>query len=394
MAGSITAYETAAGKRYRVRYRKPDKSQTDKRGFRTKREAELFLASVTVSKATGEYIDPALGRTTITRLSVGWLAGKKTTLKPSTYRPMLSAWTKHVEPRWGDREISGVQPSEVQEWVAQLAENRSATTVARALGVLAGILDTAVADRRLARNPARGAKTPRKKPKPRVYLTHDQVHRLAAASAHPALLLTLAYTGLRWGEVSALRVRNVNELRRRLTVEENAVLSGAELHVGTPKTHRKRTVPYPVFLGRLLAAEARGKAPEALLFGDGVAHMRLPDSTGGWFAGAVRRVQAADERALEEAKARAAAEGRDDVALPSVLPRVTPHDLRHTAASLAISAGANVKAVQRMLGHASAAMTLDTYSDLFDDDLDAVADRLATAAREASVGKMWAKTVA
>lgn len=52
---------------------------------------------------------------------------------------------------------------------------------------------------------------------------------------------------------------------------------------------------------------------------------------------------------------------------------MTPHDLRHTAASLAVSAGANVKAVQRMLGHASAAMTLDTYADLFDDDLDAVA---------------------
>jgi len=63
------------------------------------------------------------------------------------------------------------------------------------------------------------------------------------------------------------------------------------------------------------------------------------------------------------------------LANPSI-PRLTPHDLRHTAASLAISSGANVKAVQRMLGHASAAMTLDTYADLFDDDLDAVATRL------------------
>ena len=52
---------------------------------------------------------------------------------------------------------------------------------------------------------------------------------------------------------------------------------------------------------------------------------------------------------------------------------LTPHEMRHTAASLAISAGANVKAVQRMLGHASAAVTLDVYSDLFDSDLDSVA---------------------
>lgn len=66
---------------------------------------------------------------------------------------------------------------------------------------------------------------------------------------------------------------------------------------------------------------------------------------------------------------------------------LTPHELRHTAASLAIGAGAHVKEVQRMLGHASAAVTLDTYSDLFDDDLDDVADRLDQAATRASVSK-------
>jgi integrase len=60
-----------------------------------------------------------------------------------------------------------------------------------------------------------------------------------------------------------------------------------------------------------------------------------------------------------------------------------PHELRHTAASLAVSAGANVKAVQKMLGHATASMTLDVYADLFDDDLDAVADRLDAVARSA-----------
>lgn len=72
------------------------------------------------------------------------------------------------------------------------------------------------------------------------------------------------------------------------------------------------------------------------------------------------------------------------------LEPMTLHDLRHTAASLAISAGANVKAVQRMLGHASAAMTLDTYADLFDDDLDAVSEGLDAAYEKSLVGKMWA----
>ena len=62
---------------------------------------------------------------------------------------------------------------------------------------------------------------------------------------------------------------------------------------------------------------------------------------------------------------------------------VTPHDLRHTAASPAISAGANPKAVQKMLGHAKASMTLDVYADLFEDDLEAVAEALDVAVRAA-----------
>ncbi|WP_279432157.1 tyrosine-type recombinase/integrase [Labedella populi] len=76
----------------------------------------------------------------------------------------------------------------------------------------------------------------------------------------------------------------------------------------------------------------------------------------------------------------------------SGLEPMTPHDLRHTTASLAVSSGANVKAVQRMLGHASAAMTLDTYADLFDDDLDAVATALDQAARSAVVATALPRT--
>ena len=75
----------------------------------------------------------------------------------------------------------------------------------------------------------------------------------------------------------------------------------------------------------------------------------------------------------------------------SGVPRTTPHDLRHTAASLAVSAGAKVKAVQKLLGHASAAMTLDIYADLFDDDLEAVATALDHARSGENVGKMQAR---
>ncbi|WP_370545224.1 site-specific integrase [Herbiconiux sp. VKM Ac-1786] len=276
MAGSITPYDTTAGKRYRVRYRKPDKSQTDKRGFRTKREAELFLASVTVSKALGDYIDPALSRVTVGDLAPRWLASKKF-LKPSSVRPLETAWMVHVASTWEHREISSIVPSEVQAWVGELSSRRSPTVVIRAHGILAGILDTAVADRRLPRNPARGVSLPRKTGKAqRAYLTHDQVHTLAATSAYPSIVLCLAYTGLRWGELTALRVRHVNALRRRLHVEENAVKVGPVIHVGTPKGHEKRSVPYPPFVGLRLAELCTGKGPSALVFGDGSTHINPP----------------------------------------------------------------------------------------------------------------------
>ena len=80
----------------------------------------------------------------------------------------------------------------------------------------------------------------------------------------------------------------------------------------------------------------------------------------------------------------------DDAAEAIGVPGLTPHELRHTCASLAVSAGANVKALQRMLGHSSAKETLDTYSDLFDDDLDSVAVALNHIGAEIRVGKVWA----
>lgn len=358
IVGSVHPYTTAAGsKRYRISYRRPDNSQTTERGFTTKREAELRLAELEVSKARGEYIDSSTASVTVADLGRDWLDAKKV-LKPSSLRPLQSAWTKHVEPKWGRRAVGGIRHSEVQAWVSSLSGG--STTVRRAHGVLAGILDVAVHDRRIARNVARDVQLPAKsKSSPRHYLNHAQVQTLADSAKHPTLVLFLAYTGLRWGEATALRVRHVDALRRRVKVEENAVLVSSEIHVGTPKTHRSRSVPYPEFLALPLAKLAEGKGRDALLFGDGSQHVRLPASRNGWFTAAVRAAQAED----------------------ATIPRVTPHDLRHTAASLAVQAGAHVKAVQRMLGHSSAAMTLDVYADLFDDDLDAVATALDAAKR-------------
>src|SRR3954471_9557867 len=113
--GSITSYETANGKRYRVRYRKPDHSQTDKRGFRTKRDAELFLAATEVRKATGEFIDASAARITINEIGAAWMSSQSH-LKPSSLAVVEVAWRIHVQPIWGPRVLGDIRHSEVQAW--------------------------------------------------------------------------------------------------------------------------------------------------------------------------------------------------------------------------------------------------------------------------------------
>ncbi|TGY39723.1 site-specific integrase [Microbacterium laevaniformans] len=361
--GSVYPYSTTAGRRYRVIYRRPDNSQGQKRGFTTKKDAELYLAQVETSKARGDYVNPTDAKISVGVLGTEWVDGRRSVMKPSTFHSVESAWRVHVEPKWGKRAIGGVRHSEVQTWISGLAATHSATTVLRVHGVLAAILDAAVHDKRLTQNPARAVTLPKKQRGRRAYLTHAQVDTLATQSRYPTIVYTLAYTGIRWGELSGLRVRNVDTARRRLRIEENAVLVNATMHVGSTKTNEARSVPYPGFLSEALRTASLGKQPEDLVFGTGEAHARRPQSQDGWFASAVRRAQALDP----------------------TFPRISPHDLRHTAASLAISAGANVKAVQRMLGHASATMTLDTYADLFDDDLNRVSDALDRARQSSLV---------
>jgi integrase len=373
--GSILTSQTRSGKkRYEVHWRDPERRLHEK-AFSTRRDADLFLASVQVSIAKGEYIDAKASKVLIDDLGREWLTSR-THLKPSSLRPLEIAWRLHVSPLWGKTPVGGVQHSRVQTWVSKLGTQPnalSATSVIRAYGVLASILDVAVKDRRIHSNPARGVNLPRKQGKPRVYLTHAQVDLLAGqAGDKGGIVLALAYTGLRWGELTGLRVRHVDTVRRRFLTAENAVDVGGTIHVGTPKSHESRSVPYPAFLDDLVLEALSGKTRDKLAFGDGERHLRLPHSQRGWFASSVRKSQAFDAE----------------------MPRVTPHDLRHTAASLAISAGANVKAVQRMLGHASAAMTLDTYADLFPDDLDAVAESLNSAREKASVGFLLGREAA
>lgn len=359
-----------------VRFRTPDRTQSKKRGFKTKRDAERFAATVEVEKMRGEYVPPSLGRITVGELAPDWLARKQVDTKASTYNAIDSSWRTHVEPRWSSTRIADIKLGMVERWIADMGRDEldddgqivtkgsGATVVIRAYGVLAGILDDAVKAGRIVKNPARGVENlPRKSKRRHKYLSAEDVAALAEeAGRNGALVLVLAYCGLRWGEAIGLRVRDIDFLRRRITVHENAVQVGTKHVVGTTKGDKVRSVPVPAFVLDAVAKQCEGRGRDDLVFpGRDGNHMRRPVSHTGWFHLAVDRAG---------------------------IERVTPHDLRHTAASLAVSAGVNVKALQRMLGHASAAMTLDTYSDLFDEDLDAVAVTLDQVYSTVRVPKM------
>ncbi len=355
-------------KRWRAHYRTPDGKQRNK-VFVRKVDAEHFVTTVQSSKLTGTFVDPSRSRVTFGEMAEKWTASK-VGLKASTRAVYAAVMDDHVLPRWKNVPLSAIEYEEVQAWVAELVgKGLSGAHVRKIVGVVfGGVLALAVRAKRLVASPAAGVEMPPARSKRKRYLTVDQVEIMAAAAATLAperprlasnasfaqyrlVVFVLAYCGLRWSEVAALRVGAINLKKRRITISAAVVeVDGIGLVWGTPKSHEARWMSIPRFLFDDLRDHIGKRQPDELLFTSpehGV--MRNRNARRAWF---------------------------NHAATAAGVTGLTPHELRHTAASLAVSAGANVKAVQRMLGHASAAMTLDLYADLFDDDLEAVADRL------------------
>jgi integrase len=216
------------------------------------------------------------------------------------------------------------------------------------------------------------------------------------------LTLVLAYCGLRIGEARSLRWRDVKD--KTITVRTSATkVDGMGYVEDTTKTHRTRWVPVPdrvwerlvrwpppwlaptlrdnhrqVTIGHLKSRDIPRKLFEML---DQASERSIATIIKG--SDEIKKIVRPDDQLvfpggdgrnfLKDAEYRAVF---DKAAAKIGVKGLTPHDLRHTCASLSIQAGANVKAVQRLLGHATATMTLDTYGHLFDDDLVAVADAL------------------
>jgi integrase len=186
------------------------------------------------------------------------------------------------------------------------------------------------------------------------------VETLANECGDSGLLVRfLAYTGLRWGEATALLVGDLDFDRRRIHVARAASEVEGRLLLDTTKTNKSRVVALPAFLAEELMTATTGKKPDHLVFGNR--------------RGGLLRNRNFTTRVLAPAAAEVGLNG------------LTVHALRHTAASLAISAGANVKVVQQMLGHATASMTLDLYGHLFPDQLDDIASRLDAIGRSVKV---------
>ena len=236
------------------------------------------------------------------------------------------------------------------------AADRCATST----DVFSLLLELAVRDGRIPKNPATGVRLPRAAKPEKRFLTPEQVHQLADAAAqypipevggqYRVLVLVLAFCGIRWGEAAALRVKRVDTFRRRLSVAESVTEVSGRLVWGTPKSHAARSVPMPRFLAELLTELVAGKAADDLVFTT-------------WRGKPLRNLnfrRDVFDRAAEDAG----------------LEGLKPHELRHTAASVWLASGADPKVVQRVLGHATAAMTMDLYGHMIDRNLWDAAQRL------------------
>lgn len=216
--------------------------------------------------------------------------------------------------------------------------------------VLRMVLDHAVEEGLLARNPAAKTSFPPLETPQHTYLTASEVEKLARLCGPQGDVVTiLAYTGLRWGELCGLNVADVDLAANRVRVRRSTTQVGGKLVAGATKSRAgTRSVPIPRRIVPLLSRRIEGRSDEEPA-------VRSPHgarlSRENW----VRSVRW---------KQCTAALGR---------PTLRIHDLRHTYASLARSAGADLRLLQKTMGHASITVTAHVYADLYDGELDAVA---------------------
>ncbi|WP_082781255.1 site-specific integrase [Gordonia sp. QH-12] len=280
-----------------------------------------------------------------------WLAMQGGAGKTRSKRKWAAGYARDA---LGRLPLSAVSPSRVKKTVAAIRDEKSRDTAYQVLVVIRGSMRAAVDEGLLPRDPTATVKLPKARPNEPRPLSHVELWRLSemmSTEADRIMILTMGYSGLRWGEISALRPDQVSERGLRVTHAYSEV--DGKLILGDVKDHEARSVPLPTRVRDELLVWADKRSRRDLLF---VTSRETPYYNGNW-----------TRSKLRPAAARAG------------LPKVTPHNLRDTAASLAIDAGASVMAVSRMLGHENASTTLTHYASLFPDTFEGLITRLDSA---------------
>jgi integrase len=273
-------------------------------------------------------------------------------VSPKTWSGYTQHWKLRIAPRFGHVPVDEITRADVQAFVDGLTVGPWAKV--STLRLLRSILDLAHQDGRIHSNPALGVSAGRIPERERHrYLTAQEVQTLATACGDQGDVVTvLAYTGLRWSELVGLRVKDVDLVARRLYVRRAAPEVEGCIVIGPPKTRAGiRTVPLPQVVVDILARRITGRAlDEPAVTSPNGAMLR----SNNW------RRHTHWNKALKK----------------TGLAPLTIHDLRRTYASLARKSGADLRYVQKTMGHSTPTVTANIYSDLYADELDQVATNL------------------
>jgi len=328
--------------RWRARYRGPDGREHSKT-FRRRADAERFLATVEADKLRGHWVDPTFSKVSFRDYAAEWLESI-THVRPTTRVNIEGRLRNHILPTFGAISLGSIRPGHVRTWIAELsAKGLAAGSVASIYRTLSKILRTAEIDGYITRSPCIGIELPKEQLRDEMhFLSHEEVALLADAvdDRYKALIYTAAYTGLRWGELAALKTERFDPQRETVAVVESQAEVGGHLYCGPTKTGATRTVSLPRFLSMMLQEQLKNYPSS---------ERRVFTSSEG---GPLRRNFY--KRHFKPAVVRAG--------LPAGLRF---HDLRHTCAALLIAQGAHPKEIQVRLGHSTIRMTFDRYGHLF-----------------------------
>jgi integrase len=322
--------------RWQARYPGPDgQMRNAPKTFPTKRDAEQWLTVTEAAMLRGDWIDPLLGKIRLDEFGTRWIRERK--LGERTREEHARTFRLHVAPFLGHMSLGDIRTDTVRSWRATLAEEgRSEIRVAKAYKLLRAILNTAVDDGRIKRNPCRIKGADQEHSPERPVASVPQVYALAdqMPARFRVLVLAAAFTGLRWGELIALRRCDLDTEERTVRVPRRlAQLSSGRMVAGPTKSAAGfRTVALP----ELIVDDLRdhlstfaGSGDTALVF---VGEKGAMLKRGNW-----RR----SVRWPEAVRAAGLPEGFHF------------HDLRHTGNHLAAAAGASTKELMHRMGHGS-----------------------------------------